>query len=749
MRTLRPVWTAGAVVVVLLLCFGVRSMPWPTIADTNQGARLFGADPYYHLRRVVLGVRNSLHIPYRDHYAGYPEGTRCFWHPAVDNTLALVPLAVWGKEATEKSVWAVAVWYPPLLGVATVAVVMALTALLFGRREALGAGLVLSVLPAHVYLTLVGRVDHHAVEPLFPVLALLLFLTSLSRQSVLRAVCAGIAMALGMVAWTGSMLYLAPLGLLLVLVPLMSRSGADRVGALSQAVVTLWVAAAATAGGYAGTPWTGAGKAPFDAPGLLQPLLFGLVAVGATVIWATQRFSRLRVWHAAAVAAVLVALVAALVPPLREALTGASAFLTKRDPWLQSIEEFKPLFRSFGHFDPDWAEARLSRFVYLAPALILISFLWLVRSGNRVAALGACLPAAGAAFLALAQKRYAGVFAVAIAPLAGWWFVRALRWVREAAGGGLRLPILAALGVAAFWPCGRELYHLPDRYRLMPPGWGEALVWLGDRTPVTSYFMQPERRPEYGILASHWGAGHWITQVAKRPTVANGFHTNVDGNRACAAMLFARTERELDTILDANGVRYLVLANSFDAIVESAPQLHESHERYVARMMEKGPTQRFVATFAVKPEMAELAHARLYLRDGKRVEQPGRAWPALSHYRLVYETNEKDPTVGGDHPAIKVFERVRGAHFAGAASPGVEVKVEMRILTNTGRRFLYTQECRGDSSGRFELTVPYSTEMIEGRTNCFGPALVTVASDKKLLEIPEQTVIAGERLSLE
>ncbi len=734
-------------VLVLLLCLAVRSIPWPTIAGTTQGTRLFGADPYYHLRRAVLGVRNGLRIPYRDYYAGYPTGSQCFWHPAVDNALAMVPLVVWGEEAAERKVWAVAVWFPPLVGVATVAAVMALTSLLLGRREALAAGLALSVLPAHVYLTLVGRIDHHAAEPLFPVLALLLFVASLGRRSALCAIGAGIAMALGMVAWTGSMLYMAPIGLLIILISLAANDQAARVHRMSQAVVALWGAAGATAIAYAGTPWSRAGQAPFDAPGLLQPLLFALLAVGATVIWALHTFLPIRVRLATAVGIVVVALLVGLAPPLREALGHGVGFLSKRDPWLQSIEEFKPLFRSYGQLDPDWAEARLSRFVYLVPVILLVSFVCLVRRVRRTEALAVCLPAVGAACLALVQKRYAGVFAVAVAPLIGWWFARALEWVREARGGGLRLPILAALGVAAFWPCGRELYHLPDRYRLMPPGWEETLQWLRDRTPATSFFPEPERKPEYGILASHWGAGHWITQVARRPAIANGFHTNVQGNRACATMLFAGTEAELDSILLKNGTRYLVLANSFDAIVESAPQVRETHERYITRGMEKGPTQRFVATYAIKPEMAELAHARLYLRDGKRIEQSGRAWPALRHYRLVFETSEKDPTIGSEHPAIKVFERVSGARIFGRASPNSDVKVEMRILTNTGRRFLYVQACRGDSAGGFELAVPYSTETVEGRTNCFGSALVTVGSDKKLLEISEQDVLVGRHLS--
>jgi dolichyl-diphosphooligosaccharide--protein glycosyltransferase len=710
---------------------------------------LYGVDPHYHFRRAMLAVRHGLSLPDADYYSGYPHGTRCFWHPAFDNALALPAYVVWGTGASESRVWSTAVWLPPLVGVATIVVVVLLTSRLVGRWEGVAAGLAVSVLPAHIWITPVGRLDHHAAEPLFPALALLCYLTSRRHHTLAWPVLAGLAMAAGMMAWTGSTLYMLPVGLLLVVLAIVEQAPADRSWGLLSAAVTLWMAAAGTAVGYGGTSWTRAGQAPFDAPGLFQPLLFALLAAGATVMWVILRSRRRSLLSAGALALLFMVALAGLVPPLRQGLLDGARFLIKTDPWLKTIEEFQPLFSSFGRFDADWAEARLSRFAYLMPLLIILAFWRLLRSGRRVAAVAMCLPAAGAVPLALVQKRYAGIAVVAAAPVAGWLALTALRWVREARGGGVRLALIIALAALGFWPCVPELYSFRGRYSLMPPEWTEALQWLRDNTPATSFYWESTRKPEYGVMASHWGAGHWIVSVARRPAVANSFHTNVRGNRACAQMLFSKTEKELDAVMQGSGARYLLLANSFGAIHESAPQLSQDASTYVERSVAPGPTGRFVLTFAVKPEMARLAHARLYLRDGKRIEQSAGAWPPLAHYRLVYETEEKDPTIGAGHAAIKVFERVTGCRVTGRASPALDVKVEMRILTNIGRRFLYAQQCRADSTGGFELTIPYSTETVDGRTNCFGPALVTVGSDKKLLEISEQAVLEGENLVLD
>ena len=88
--------------------------------------------------------------------------------------------------------------------------------------------------------------------------------------------------------------------------------------------------------------------------------------------------------------------------------------------------------------------------------------------------------------------------------------------------------------------------------------------------------------------------------------------------------------------------------------------------------------------------------------------------PALEHYRLVYAT----PNVVQISPYyvhtpsswVKIFERVPGATITGTAPPNTSISaiVAMHVPT-TNSTFHYAQHTTSDSSGKFTMTVPYST----------------------------------------
>jgi len=80
---------------------------------------------------------------------------------------------------------------------------------------------------------------------------------------------------------------------------------------------------------------------------------------------------------------------------------------------------------------------------------------------------------------------------------------------------------------------------------------------------------------------------------------------------------------------------------------------------------------------------------------------------ALKHYRLIHESPnnasvkifpESDTITLSDIKYVKIFEYVKGAHISGG---GI---IELPIMTNTGRKFVYQQE-----SENGEFVVPYST----------------------------------------
>jgi dolichyl-phosphooligosaccharide-protein glycotransferase len=82
--------------------------------------------------------------------------------------------------------------------------------------------------------------------------------------------------------------------------------------------------------------------------------------------------------------------------------------------------------------------------------------------------------------------------------------------------------------------------------------------------------------------------------------------------------------------------------------------------------------------------------------------------PALRHYRLIYESPndatvkmfpESAATTLRDSKSVKIFEYVSGARISGN---GI---IELPVVTNTGRSFIYRQASEGG-----EFIVPYSTE---------------------------------------
>ncbi len=85
-------------------------------------------------------------------------------------------------------------------------------------------------------------------------------------------------------------------------------------------------------------------------------------------------------------------------------------------------------------------------------------------------------------------------------------------------------------------------------------GWREALLWIKSNTEPTSYYLNPESKPEYAIM-SWWDYGNWIVYIAKRPVVCNNFQA---GAIDAAKFFTAQSEDEAWKIVKKRGVKYIV-----------------------------------------------------------------------------------------------------------------------------------------------------------------------------------------------
>ena len=123
-------------------------------------------------------------------------------------------------------------------------------------------------------------------------------------------------------------------------------------------------------------------------------------------------------------------------------------------------------------------------------------------------------------------------------------------------------------------------------------------------------------------------------------------------------------------------------------------------------------------------------------------DKPVQKVPALRHYRLIFESPENasvmtfpesTPVTLPGIKQVKIFEFVRGAQIRG------EGIIEVPVVTNTGRVFVYRQESTG---GLF--TVPYSTVGNPYEVRATGQ--YHIAGTSQYFNVSESDVIQGKQV---
>jgi len=114
-----------------------------------------------------------------------------------------------------------------------------------------------------------------------------------------------------------------------------------------------------------------------------------------------------------------------------------------------------------------------------------------------------------------------------------------------------------------------------------------------------------------------------------------------------------------------------------------------------------------------------------------RYDTPISDVPALQHFRLVHESPTSVlKTNTTDIKYVKTFEYVRGAHIKGT---GI---IEVPVVTNTGRTFIYRQE-----SVNGEFIVPYATTGSTADVKTTGK--YHIAGTGQEFDVPESSVEQG------
>ncbi len=529
-----------------------------TLAD-GDSVRPFSDDPPYHLMRLESLLAGDVDPSAPDPAVAWPHGATACWPWGFDHLLVSCAHLAGASDATAAA--RAVSWVPPLLG----ALLAPLTFLLFapwaGRRRAIWAALVIALLPAHVGYTLLGRVDHHVVEPLFLVLSLLgpgaVLAGNVRSRAVGVAVCALSGAALGLsFAFYPAALPWAVLGLAVGGIPLALRAPGAAVSFACAAFVGTVVA-------LHSSPWPDTWV--FYSPSRVHVAVIAAAASGLVVaaVARTRGVSVLRAIVAGAVASALAVVATTVVAPgFRQALWGGVDYLVAGSFTGLSLEA-RPLVA-----DP----VRTARLVSGLAPLALV--------GAVVRILGAPCPwgrpgqtglppigadrwlgwaVLGALVLAGTQRR----FLVAASPLLAMGLVDGVMILAGIASRGLgsigvssRLSaaLVAVVVLASAMPA---VYYLVDMRPLTPVD--RAMYRAADS--IRAHAGDSDGKVSRGALVP-WGHGHLFQWAAGVGTVCDNFFGVPESDRAmlqCLAMLYEDDPARVASRLAAGYVDYVVL----------------------------------------------------------------------------------------------------------------------------------------------------------------------------------------------
>jgi asparagine N-glycosylation enzyme membrane subunit Stt3 len=529
-----------------------------------------------------------------------------------------------------------------------------------------------------------------------------------------------------------------------LLAALLACSGAARAIAFARAFTAVQLVAlaavlplAAAAGPTPFGPWSPLVLSRF------QPFAFAaLAAIGAAcaLLWRRRPSlaERLPLRVSCVVLAALV-VVASVLPEILRGAGDAWTWLGRRESFQAQVAESQPLFLEASGVGIGVAVARLSWFALASPLALLAAAFWAWRRPARASLLLWVGWTAALLAVTLLQRRFFNSFSVCLALLFAWsvcalrgWIARALEGrdaLRRGATALLAAAVLACLvpvagsyrlAVAALVDdAARGPVHVAPslvRRRAML----ELAIWMSRRTPATAGWLDPARRPGYGVLGP-WEIGHILQYVARRPTVVDNFGDDLgEAGFAGARAYFASEEPAASRILDELGVRYVV-AQREPPFLGPAPD---------ARSM----------------------FASLYYFDGSASETgegalAGLELPALERHRLVYESTLQ-LAIAPDAPAFyKVFEHVAGARVEGRAPPHTRVEARLGLRTNRGRELVTRTSARADADGRYRLRLPYSNRGAPPSVRTAPAWELSCENERAALVIEERQVRSGAALA--
>ncbi|MFA4848783.1 MAG: oligosaccharyl transferase, archaeosortase A system-associated [Methanoregula sp.] len=239
-----------------------------------------------------------------------------------------------------------------------------------------------------------------------------------------------------------------------------------------------------------------------------------------------------------------------------------------------------------------------------------------------------------------------------------------------------------------------------------------------DISPYIKWFMMPDTRDSSHLLKVHRYVNGYFQTMVVRLQIYDGSMTD-PGSVQYTQYVIRQVPAAGESAGDVNG---------YARVITQERPINGSHIPSDTSIIREGSN------------LQSQGYADLY---SDKPYEPIERVPALQHYRLIHESMnnataavfpESAPAILPDIKYVKIFEYVKGTHISG---DGI---IEVPVLTNTGRAFVYRQE-----SVNGEFIVPYSTTGNRYEVKATGPYHITGTS--RYITVTEDDVLTGKTAS--
>ncbi|WP_457549276.1 STT3 domain-containing protein [Archaeoglobus sp.] len=496
-----------------------------------------GYDPYYHLRLAEVIVKSG-YRPNFDYYINYPYGLKIGWPPLFDYILS-IPGILFGFKATE----IFAMIFPVILGVlSTLLVYLISKEVLKNEYFAILSALIFAVTPAVVQISVLGFCDYH-IWNIFLLLCSIYFLLRNDWTSLLLS----IFVTLLTFSWMGAPIYIA-----LIALATLTHFNDKKILTTAMCIGLATVS-------YVIKPFLGLA--------ILMIVLFLVVGYFVRKIEIHKKY--ITIYYIILCIFVIFIFYCLPFKELSFVREGIN-YLLGRNVYLPTIAEAQS-FNLVGIID----EIGLFVFFLAIPSILLYELTY--KNKFILTLFIATL------FLAIIQIRFTTVLAVPVSLYASYTLCILLNrmgypiFEKEKEESRERKLKNVKKNKKSKNKYKDKQISITDRFFVilfiffvistsligairpfdMSDSWKNALIWINKNTEKTSYYLHPDKKPEYSIL-SWWDYGNWIVYIAKRPVVCNNFQI---GAVDAAKFFTAQSEDEALKIVKKRCVKYVITDN--------------------------------------------------------------------------------------------------------------------------------------------------------------------------------------------